>query len=199
MDQESRADRMEPAGFDEKEIALFWGDGMNKILDRSFGDGLFELFTRRSAFQSDVELGPRQGIGDIPHLGFRFAAKFFRDACWGMDLNGERLRAIEDFDQDGETFAVGQTGAENLAAVVFPELVERFPCVCSIEGNGLGFFAIDDFPSLTVRRGFVRQFPVVDGFKISSAPYALDVKRFESDGGHVGLELEEWKSRCVFQ
>ncbi len=57
MNEKSRTDGMEPAGFDEQGIASFGSDGMNEIGDRAIGDGLLKCFTGCAAFQSDMEFG----------------------------------------------------------------------------------------------------------------------------------------------
>ena len=77
--------------------------------------------------------------------------------------------------------------AKNFAAMIFPEFVEGFSGVSAIADDGLGTFAIDDFPGFAVGGGRMGEFAVVNRFKFASAPNALDVKGFESDGGHVGL------------
>jgi hypothetical protein len=89
MNEKSSTDGMESTGFDEKRIAIFRGDGVHKFRDRAVGDGLLEAFAGSAAFEADVEFGPRQGIGDEPHFGFRFAAELFCDGCGWVDLNGE--------------------------------------------------------------------------------------------------------------
>lgn len=107
MNEKTCADGMESAGFDEEGIAFFRCDGMNVIRDRAIGDSLFEAFTGCAAFQADVEFGSGLGIGDEPHFGLRFAAELLGDGSGRMNLDRERCRTIEDFDEDGKTFAIG--------------------------------------------------------------------------------------------
>ena len=198
MNEKSCADGVEPAGLDEKGIAGFGRDGMHEIGNRAVSNRLLEFFTGCTVFQSDVEFGTWEGICDEPHFGLWFAAELFGDGGGRVDLDGKGCRAIEDFDQDGETFAVGELVAENLTAMVDPEIVEGFSRVRTIADDGLGALAIDDFPCFAERGGGMGEIAVVNRFKFASAPDALDVEGFEGDGGHVAWGNDSMKKPVSF-
>lgn len=88
--------------------------------------GFFKGVAGGSFFEADVEGGTGIAVGDVPHFGFGLAAEFGREMSGGMDLDGEIVPGIEDFDEEGETFA-GEVGAEDFVTVVAPEIVQGFP------------------------------------------------------------------------
>jgi len=64
-------------------------------------------------------------VGDIPHFGFGISAEGGGDFFGRVDLDGEVIAGVEDFDEEGEAVA-GESGAEDFFAVVLPEVVEGF-------------------------------------------------------------------------
>lgn len=43
-----------------------------------------------------------------------------------MDLDGELVSAVEDFDEDRKAFGIREAGAKDFGAVVCPEFVKGF-------------------------------------------------------------------------
>ena len=96
---------------------------MDDIGNSAVGDGLFKAFTSHTLFETDVEFGSRCGIGDKPHFGFGFTIELFGEVCRGMNLNGEIVGRVEDFDEEGKTGIFSEIDSENFFAMVLPEIV----------------------------------------------------------------------------
>ena len=124
---------------------------MNLVGDGAGGDGGFEAGLIGKVLQADVELCARLAVGDVPHFGLWFATKLDRNICGRMDLDGEVVGAIEDLDQDGETWGVREFFAEDLGAVVGPQIMQGFSGKFPRIDDGLFVLAIDDFPCLAER------------------------------------------------
>jgi hypothetical protein len=103
---EARADGMDAPAGQEHGVAGFDLNPMEAVSDGSGLDLLRELVASDTAFQADIKLGPGRGIGDVPHLGFGFAAEFGGLFRWRMDLEGELFLGVEDFDQERKPFRV---------------------------------------------------------------------------------------------
>lgn len=146
MDQETGADRMKTAGWDEDRFTGLRLDGVDEIGDGAFGDGFLEIFTGHAFLQADVEFRSGIASGDEPHFGFGFSVELGGEFRRRMDLDREVFTRIEDFDEDGKPFVVRQTGAEEFLAMVFPEIVEGFSSERSLIDDGLFAFPVHDFP-----------------------------------------------------
>ena len=107
MDEKSRTDGVYASGFDEDGLAFFWSDGVDLIGDCALRDGLLEAFASDSMFQPDVKFRAWLAVSNEPHFGFRLAVERCGDGCGRVDLDGEVSRAIENFDEYGETLGVG--------------------------------------------------------------------------------------------
>ncbi len=97
---------------------------------------VFELLTRHRFAKPDEQVGAWLGRGDVPELGFRFAAELRRDFFRRMNLQRKFFVGVEKFDQQRE--ALGERArlacnaspasdfrrlAENLFSMFYPELV----------------------------------------------------------------------------
>lgn len=184
VDQESRADGVEAAGGDEDGVAGGGGEGVDEVGDGAVVDGLFEIGAGDAGFEAGVEFRAGIAIGDEPHLRFGFAAEGWGEVGGRMDLDREVVAGVEDLDQDGKARGIGEVVAENLGAVVVPEVVEGFAGEGAVADDRVGILAIDDFPGFAV--GSVRsgEVAVIEGFKFAPAPDAFHVDGVEGEEGH---------------
>lgn len=146
VDEESRADGVEAAGGDENGIAGLRRDGVHEVRDGAVADGLLELVAGDALAEADVEF--RSGItsGDEPHFCFWFTIERGCKGGWRMDLDGEVVAGVEDFDEDGEAVGIGEIVAEDFGAVLCPEIVEGGAGIGAVVDDGLLGVAVDDFP-----------------------------------------------------
>src|SRR5215831_10232966 len=76
---------------------------MKTVRDRPGLDFLLKLLARYSAFKSNKKFSPWRSIGDIPHLGLRFAAQLGGYTSWRMNLQRKRLLRIKNLQQQRES------------------------------------------------------------------------------------------------
>ena len=184
VDEETGADGVEAAGLDEDGLAFLRGDGVDLVGDRALGDGLFKGLSGHSFFQADVKFRPRLAVGDVPHLGLRFATEFFSNIRRWVNLDGEVVGAIENLDKEGETVGVREVFSKNFLSVFGPEMVQGFSGKLAGGDDGLGILAINDLPCFAERCGGVGECAVVCFLKLASSPDAGHVDRLEGDGLH---------------
>ncbi len=79
---------MESAGSNEDRVARARCEGVDTMGDAAVSEGVFEVSTGDSIFQSDVKFRARFAIGDEPHFGLWFAAEHGCKVAGRMDLNG---------------------------------------------------------------------------------------------------------------
>ena len=89
-DDQARAERVNPAAGQEHGVARPHAHAMKTLGHGASLDLLLELGAGDAAFQADIKLRARRGLGDIPHLGLRFAAQFRR---FGRPADGLGARA----------------------------------------------------------------------------------------------------------
>ncbi len=63
-----------------------------------------------------------------------------------MDLDGEVVAGVEHLDEDGKPRMVGKSLAEDLLAVMGPELMQGGAVVRALIHDGLLAVAVHDFP-----------------------------------------------------
>lgn len=196
VDEESGADGVESAGGDEDGVAVVRSDGVDVIGDGAVGDGGFELVAGGAVFEADVELGAGSGIGDEPHFCFWFATELWCDGDGWVDLDGEVVPGVEDFDEEREALAF-EVFAEEFLAVVGPEFVEGLTGKGAAVDDGLFVGAVGEFPGFAVGL-VVGEGAVVDRRQGASAPDAGHVERLEGEGLH-GLRMESGKTKVKGQ
>lgn len=101
-------------------------EDVDAVGERAVVEGELEVLAGDLLFESDVEFGVWLGVSDDPHFGFWFAAELFCEVSGWVDLDGEIVCGVENFDEDGEAFGIGQGGTENFLAVILPQFVEGF-------------------------------------------------------------------------
>ncbi len=148
VDEEACADGVKAAGSDEDRVARLRGNRMHAIGDAAVFDGLFEVRLGHPVFQADVKFRAGIAVGDVPHLGLRFAAELCGKVHGRVDLDREVVAGVEHFDEDRETRVVFVTGAEELLAAGGPEFVQRGAGERSFVDNGLLVLAVHNFPRL---------------------------------------------------
>ena len=127
-------------------------------------------------------------LDDVPHFGFRFDSRGARTGGFiGVNLQGETLPRVDDFDEEGELAAV-EVVADELLAVEFDELAESFAFERTVFDDADGVVAVDDFPCFADGRAVRRHVAFQDGFKFVSAPHDFFVD---------GFEYQRVKSICV--
>lgn len=117
VDEEAGADGVESARGDEDGVARAGLDGVDLAFDGTILKGGFEGLARGAFFETNVEFCTGVAVGDIPHFGFGIAAELGGDFLWRVNLNGEVVAGVEDFDEEGEALA-GEAFAEDLFAVI---------------------------------------------------------------------------------
>src|SRR5947207_3886138 len=85
-DEIASADCMQPSARKKDCVARFDKDSMSLAIRLSLFQGFDESAARGAFFQSGKNFGLGCGVGDIPELRFRFAAKFLRDCGGWMHL-----------------------------------------------------------------------------------------------------------------
>ncbi len=195
--QKTRTDGMEPTRRNENGIAFLRNEGVDEIRHCTVVDRSFEILATGSLFQTDMKFGTGFRIGDEPHFGFGFSFHRLREVGGRMNLDREVIAGVEDLDQEGKAVGFRCVFPKNLLAMAGPQVMQGFSGKFTLCHDGLGVFAIDDFPCLAVKTGGIGKFAMVEGFKLSAAPDAFLVDGFESDGGHAGGEdnggLESWR------
>jgi hypothetical protein len=102
-----------------------------------------------------------------------------------MDLEGQFLGSIEQFQQQWETRTLGEITPENLGTVFYPELVQGFPAPRALADDALCFLAIDDFPRLP-NPSARRQLLAVNAFEPAASPDSFHENGFENEWLHRG-------------
>jgi hypothetical protein len=99
-----------------------------------------------------------------------------------VDLDGEVVAGVEDFDEDGKAGVLAVAIAEEFRAVVEPEVVEGFSGVGAVVDDGVFVGAVDDFPGFAVGEVRGGEGAVIDAFEFASAPDAFHVDGVKGDG-----------------
>lgn len=194
VDEEAGTDGVEAAGGDEDGVAGDGEKGVDVIGDGAVGDGVFEVGTGGAVFEADVEACAGIAIGDVPHFGFGLAVEGRGEVGGWVDLDGEVVAGVEDFDEDGKAGVLAVAIAEEFRAVVEPEVVEGFSGEGAVVDDGVFVGAVDDFPGFAVGEVRGGEGAVIDAFEFASAPDAVHVDRVEGDGKHGGVDAEILKS-----
>ncbi len=108
-------------------------------------DRVLEDWARAAVLQADVEFGTGIGRSDIPAFSFRFTPQFGGDVGRGMDLKRKFLLGVEDFEEKRKARRV-RDFAEDLRAVMLPEMVQGLPAPRADADDALRFGTIDDLP-----------------------------------------------------
>ena len=122
VDEESRSDGVKSPGGDEDRVAGLRAHGVDLLFDRSVDQGVFESRSCGTIFKTDVELGSGIAVGDIPHFGFGVASEIGGNFLRRVNLDGEIIAGVEDFDEKGEAVA-GEIFSEDLLAVGCPKIM----------------------------------------------------------------------------
>ena len=141
-----------------------------------------------AVLQADVEFRARIAVRDDPHLGLRFATEAGGEIHRRVHLDGEIVAGVEHLDEDGETRVIEEAGAENLLAVIRPQLVQRGAGKRAFIHDRLLFLTVHDFPRLAEGLVRIRQVAAVDVLEFATAPDAFHVEGAEGDGLH-GREI----------
>jgi len=182
VDEKAGSDGVEATGRNENGLVFFWLDGVNLVGDAAVLQRGCEVLFGHAVFEADVEFGPRVAVGDIPHFCLSVAAEFFGHFDRRMDLNREVITGIEDFDEEGEPLA-GESGPEDLLAVVDPEIVEGFSCQGPVVDDGLLIFPVAHFPGLAVGL-LIGELALIDAFHGAPPPDPGHVERRKCDRFH---------------
>jgi len=103
------------------------------------------------------------------------------DAGGGMDLDGEAIVGVEEFQKQGEAGGVGDSGAEDIGTAGGPEIVEGLAAERIIVDDALGFGAVDDFPGFADAAVEGESLAEV-GTEPAATPDAVHEDRLEDDG-----------------
>ena len=136
---------MEATGGNEDGLSGPGFHGVHNLVDRPFRERGFKLLARHPVPEAEIESGTGKGIGNVPHLRFRFATQTGSDFCGRMNLDGEVMAGIENLDEEGEPFAL-QSLAKDFLASLRPEIVQGESCHFPGGDHGLFIAAIRDFP-----------------------------------------------------
>ena len=98
-----------------------------------------------------------------------------------MDLNGEIVLAIENFDENGETLTLRKAFAKDFRAVILPKFVEGLSIAIRGGRDRLILLAIDKLPRLTVGL-FIGKRSLIETGELAATPDSGLVKRSEGDG-----------------
>lgn len=107
-------------------VAFLHRDLDEEWFDVGFFDGLPELLLGDTFFDAFVDDGIGLGVDDVPCFRFQMGIGMLLGVSFiGVDLDGEVLFGIEEFDEQGEVaFFVGGECPHELGFVVFNELAE---------------------------------------------------------------------------
>src|SRR5580704_14971171 len=97
----------------------------------------------------------------------------------GVNLNGNDIRGIQDLHQDRKT-RVRVPVAKYLAAVTYPEFMQRDSLEISLRNHTLDVFAVDKFPRLA-NRVLAREFAVKMGLQFVPTPNSFHVQGLKSE------------------
>ncbi len=179
-DQETGAQRVDRAGFDQDAVAGAWFELMKAIFASAAHQRLLERVTIYASFQTGINLASRLRGQDDPGFGFSEIGriKFGRLPVVGVDLHRQRLMTVEEFQKQGKLVARMVT-AEKCAAMLRHELVQRFAGEWSARDCALIGAMVHDFPALGVARSISDRLAEVDS-EPTAAPHVLSQDRIES-------------------
>jgi len=82
---------MQAAAGDENAVAGLDLNGVQGFLGVSLAEQLFKMVASRAFFQPGVDVGARQGAGEVPHLRLELTVERGCKVGWGMDLDRQAL------------------------------------------------------------------------------------------------------------
>ena len=105
-DEEAFAESVDATGWDVEDVALLRGDGEEVGFDAAGGGEGRELFFGDGRGEAVDELGAGLCVDDVPHFAFAVGhIAEAREVVVGMDLYGEAVVGVDDFDEEWEVVA----------------------------------------------------------------------------------------------
>ena len=115
-----RANRVERAGGDKEDVSALDRDGAEDLGQSSVRRPAGQLFSGNLLPEAIVEAGAGGGVQNHPHLRFAVLALVRQSVgVGGVNLDGEILPGVNEFDEHGEIFKLTAVGAQDLRASLF--------------------------------------------------------------------------------
>lgn len=131
---------MDPSGRQEKHLVGLYGIGGQRVYDGMLLYHLGVFVGCDTPFQAGVEPGFSVGIvDDIPHFRFSHGmVPFLGQFVVGMNLYGEVVARIDEFDQQGERIAEPSViaSADQALAVFLDQFGQGFAGIFSVANDG---------------------------------------------------------------
>ena len=182
--QNSTADGVNGSARDIKNVAGANGDFLQQRCDGTLIQRLFECFLCHGFSQTVIDIGTLSTTQDIPHFAFSgFFTVFMRHRVIGMDLNGERLRGINPFDQQGKIMHIPAVFSQQIFVGLHQKGAQCLSCKRAVCNDTFPIRVTGQFPCL--RKSLIVKVLVETVLELVAAPQCRFTKWLQFDDGHV--------------